>query len=340
MIAIAAVTIGLPTVFLVIRLLAHLFDPKSYAPAGGYDIFTALVAGVLYIFGFIMAATLGCTAGSADLGDGEFRHLVITGRSRLAIYLARIPAGLSIVLSLIAIGYAIVCIVCCFAAPTTINYNGATVPANLSRTAFVAWAGDHPDEVLCNLPYNFPVNFPVPCGPGGPVTKEGIGPGASGPAPKAPTKAELAGTARRIAAQDYPGYAKLFLSPSNWLMIRTGAWVELEATVGFIVGSGLASLIGQRTVAVILMIVLEIILTPIFSRASIPHFINLQRGLVGLAVDHLEPGGLPVALSGGGGSNAVSVLVSETRVEAICVIIGWLVVWTAVGAWRMATRDA
>jgi hypothetical protein len=25
---------------------------------------------------------------------------------------------------------------------------------------------------------------------------------------------------------------------------------------------------------------------------------------------------------------------------AICVIIGWIVVWTALGAWRSATRDA
>jgi len=25
---------------------------------------------------------------------------------------------------------------------------------------------------------------------------------------------------------------------------------------------------------------------------------------------------------------------------AICVIVAWLVVWTALGAWRMMTRDA
>jgi len=34
-----------------------------------------------------------------------FRHLVITGRSRLALYLARIPAALSILLSLAAAGF-------------------------------------------------------------------------------------------------------------------------------------------------------------------------------------------------------------------------------------------
>ena len=49
----------------------------------------ALVAGVLYVFGFIVVATLGCTAGSVDLTEGMFRHLVVTGRSRLALYLAK-----------------------------------------------------------------------------------------------------------------------------------------------------------------------------------------------------------------------------------------------------------
>ena len=100
MVALILVTIGIPAVFLLIRLLLHAFAPHSYGPAGGYDIFTGLVAGVLYVFGFIVAATLGCTAGSIDLTEGMFRHLVVTGRSRLALYLARIPAGLAIIVPL------------------------------------------------------------------------------------------------------------------------------------------------------------------------------------------------------------------------------------------------
>jgi len=72
MIALIAVTVGLPSLFLVIRLLLHAFAPKSYGPAGGYDIFNALVGGVLYVFGFIVAATLGCTAGSVGLTEGMF----------------------------------------------------------------------------------------------------------------------------------------------------------------------------------------------------------------------------------------------------------------------------
>ena len=78
--------------------------PRPTGRPAATTIYTALVSGVLYVFGFIVAATLGATAGSADLTDGMFRHLVVTGRSRLALYLARIPAGLAIIVPLVAVG--------------------------------------------------------------------------------------------------------------------------------------------------------------------------------------------------------------------------------------------
>jgi hypothetical protein len=117
-------------------------------------------------------------------------------------------------------------------------------------------------------------------------------------------------------------------------------WIELEAVVGFTVGLGLSSLLGQRTVAVILMIVIEIVLTPIFSKARIPHFVNLQRSVVGVAMAHLAPGGLPVMGGGGGGPGGGPGLIPESTTVAVCVIIAWLVGWTVIGAWRMMTRDA
>jgi hypothetical protein len=127
-------------------------------------------------------------------------------------------------------------------------------------------------------------------------------------------------------------------------MIKSGLWLELEAVIGFIVGLGLASLLGQRTIAVILMIVLELVLTPIFSRARIPHLANLQRAVVGLATAHLEPSGLPFAFGGGGGGGpgggGPPPLLPESITVAIFVIVAWLVGWTILGAWRMMTRDA
>jgi len=142
-----------------------------------------------------------------------------------------------------------------------------------------------------------------------------------------------------MANQNYVDYRRMFLAPPISLMVDAGLWISLEATIGFVVGLGLASLMGQRTVPVILLVVLELILTPAFSREVIAHIINAQRGIVGLAMAHIEPGGLPLAFGGGGGPNGVRMLVPESRTVAVCVIIAWLVVWTALGAWRMMTRD-
>jgi len=347
MIALIVVNIGIPTLFLTVRLLAHAFDPKSYGPAGGYSIYTGLVAGVMYVFGFIVAATLGCTAGSVDLSEGMFRHLVVTGRSRLALYLARIPAGLAIVVPLVAIGFTIVCAVCVFAAPTKLSYDGVNVPVGLSRVGLENWAEAHANEVICNFGLRVGPSTPkadlnsvldnVRCGNGVQFGPPSVSGGAK------PTEAEIKGVAAQIARTDYADYASQFLYPSNSLMIKSGLWLELEALIGLVVGLGLASLLGQRTISVILMIVLEVILTPIFSRTRIPHLLNLQRAVVGVATAHLTPGGLPVLGGGGGGpggGNGNPLLIPESTTVAVCVIIAWLVVWTALGAWRMMTRDA
>jgi len=332
MTALALVTIGIPTVFLAIRLLLHAMDPKSYGPAGGYAVYTALSAGILYTFGFIVAATLGATAGSVDLADGMFRHLVVTGRSRLALYLARIPAGLAIIVPLVGIGFGIVCAVCVFAAPTTLNFDGMNVPAGLSISGLETWAADHATEVICDVPYDGPLTVATDCGngPGGPVLQGPTGNRVTS------TPAQLQAAAIQIAQQTYSNYKSHFLYPSNSLMIKTGLWLELEAIIGFTVGLGLGSLLGQRTIAVIFMIVLEIVLTPIVIRVQIPHLDNLQRAVVGVATAHLEPGQLPLALAGGGHDYRLT----ESTTTAVCVILAWLIGWTALGAWRMMIRDA
>ena len=51
---------------------------------------------------------VGATVGTADVTSGVFRDLVVTGRSRLDLYAARVPAGLALVLLAAAAGFAIV----------------------------------------------------------------------------------------------------------------------------------------------------------------------------------------------------------------------------------------
>jgi hypothetical protein len=323
MITLIALTIGLPTLFLVIKLLLHAFVPQSYGPVGGFDVFTTLIAGVLYIFGFIAAMTLGATAGCSDLADGMFTQQVVTGRSRVALYLARIPAGLAIIIPMVAVAFTIICAVCVFSAPSSFDFQGTTVPLGLSLHGYETWAADHPNLVICDFPYN------GPC-PGNEAQ------------PTTPLSRALA---ERQAEQNYPTYAVTDNSPPYSLMIRTGLWLELEVIIAYVFGLGFASLMGQRMVPIILMIVYLIIFRPFLlsTKLQFPHLINLQRLLViELAVAHFEPAGIGInygIVNGPTGLRDSSYLVPESTAIAVAVSAAWLVVWTVLGAWRMATRD-
>ncbi len=127
-------------------------------------------------------------------------------------------------------------------------------------------------------------------------------------------------------------------------MFKIGLWLELEVGIGFLVGLGLGSLTGQRTLSTILLIGLEIIVTPILARTAIPYFLDGQRLDVGVAMDQLRPAGLAPAGGGPGGGllfggrGALGIPPMPTW-AMISVIVGWIVVWSAVGAWRMMTRD-
>jgi hypothetical protein len=258
MIVVVAFTVGLPVVFYGIRVLYHLGDPARYAPAGAPGAF-ATAGSFMAEFGLIAAAMVGATAGTTDLTDGMFRHLVITGRSRLALYLARIPAGLSILLSLAAVGFTMTCM----------------------ATAFLA----------------------------SPETASAVS----------------------VSAGD---------------MIRSGLWLDLNLAIGFTVGLGLGSLMGQRTVPVILLTVLTIVIIPELANHTLAYFLNGERLFAGVAMDQLKP----AALTGGFTSRFGRIGTTHGHPglgippmptwAMITVIAGWIAGWTAIGAWRMATRDA
>ncbi len=125
------VLIVVPTVlFYGLRLLFHAVDPHTYALAGSPGMFSG-ATNLLDEFGFIAAAALGAAAGTTDLSDGMFRHLVITGRSRLALYLAlylaRIPAGLAITVPLVALAFMMNCLVTSYEALRTPRRPTSTV---------------------------------------------------------------------------------------------------------------------------------------------------------------------------------------------------------------------
>ena len=324
------VLIVLPTIlFYGLRLLFHAIDPHTYQPAGNPGLFSQ-VTNMTAEFGFIAAAALGAAVGTTDLSDGMFRHLVITGRSRLALYLARIPAGLAISVPLVALVFTMGCLVTSYAGvpnPTSVSMYGLSVPDNLNQAQLETWLLQNPQQIE---------NSFLPGVNTGPGTVTPIRPAIE----------------RNIASLyvDYTGSEVSESNPADNEMIKIGLWLELEVGIGFIVGLGFGSLTGQRTTTTIVLIALEIIVTPLLARTQLPYFIDGQRTIVGIAMDQLRPAALAPPVGAGGGGGGPGGLVFGGRAALgippmptwamITVIVGWIVGWSGIGAWRMITRDA
>ena len=329
MVAIVLLTLALPVLVLGLRLLFHAIDPSHYGPAGSPSVFEGLCDPIAQ-FGFIIAAAVGATAGATDLGEGMFRHLVITGRSRVALFFARIPSGLALLLPLVALGFTFMCLVTAFeGAPqqTSVNVAGGSIPLNLSEAQLHSFLLDHASEFA-----------------GGPIFKSGDGSITLGPGGPQVNPQQYIRSNFSSLYQDYLEAQATDLNPPANEMVKIGLWIELEVTLGFIVGLGLGSLTGQRTVTVIVLVALQIIVTPLLSSAVIPYFLNGQRLFFGVAMQQLRPAAL-ISVTGhhGGrvilGGRGLGIPPMPTW-AMISVIAGWIVASTGIGAWRMATRDA
>ena len=101
-----ALTVAAVLVAFGILVLLHVTDSAKHGPAGGVEHFRNGIY-MLTQLGSMAAILIGATAGAGDLAAGVFRNLVVTGRSRLALYAARIPGGLALVLPIAAAAYAL-----------------------------------------------------------------------------------------------------------------------------------------------------------------------------------------------------------------------------------------
>jgi hypothetical protein len=86
--------------------IAHLIDAKAHGAAGGVENMSSPLE-ILGLLGGVAALLVGVTAGAGDLNAGVFRELVVTGRSRRALFLARIPGGLIVLLPFIVTAWAL-----------------------------------------------------------------------------------------------------------------------------------------------------------------------------------------------------------------------------------------
>jgi len=98
-------------------------------------------------------------------------------------------------------------------------------------------------------------------------------------------------------------------------MVRTGLWVELEVITAFVFGLGLASLMGERTLPIVLMIVYTIVSRPFLLGLQIPHLINFQRSMLEPAVAHLEPSGVGFVYGVAGGPGLVRLVTVAAGVD-------------------------
>jgi hypothetical protein len=83
----------------------HAIDAERFGPAGGIENLRASVD-LFVVIGSVVAIMVGITAGGGDLGAGVFRELVVTGRSRLALFAVRIPGGVLFLVPFVAVTFA------------------------------------------------------------------------------------------------------------------------------------------------------------------------------------------------------------------------------------------
>lgn len=104
----ALVVAVLPLVaYFLVAAVQHSSDPIHHGPAGGTHGFTEGLRALSFWFGPLAAILIGVEAGAGDVGVGVFRDLVVTGRSRLALFATRIPAALGLCALVMAVAYGV-----------------------------------------------------------------------------------------------------------------------------------------------------------------------------------------------------------------------------------------
>jgi hypothetical protein len=109
MIAAFLLTSGAMIIVFTILASLHAANPARYGAAGGVSHLHGF-AMALGQLGSIAAILVGSAAGAGDVAAGVFRSLVATGRSRVALFFARVPAGLLITLMVVALAYLLVAV--------------------------------------------------------------------------------------------------------------------------------------------------------------------------------------------------------------------------------------
>jgi ABC-type transport system involved in multi-copper enzyme maturation permease subunit len=230
-------------IFFVVKAAQHSSSPAEHSPAGGTTGFIDGLRVLAVFFGPLAAIMIGTDGGAGDLSAGVFRDLVVTGRSRLALFATRVPAALGVCWIVVGIAYALVVV-------------GTYALASGAPT------------------------------PGGAVVVNGL----------------------------------LFT------LFSTG--------VLCVVAVGFSSLVGSRAAALTVLIGWQLVASRILENIS--SLGSSRRLILSQAIAHFSP----VALNDTGRGGRGGVTVTMSTGTAVIVVLGWLAVFLALGAWRTRTMDA
>lgn len=124
---------GSLVIFFTWKAINHASNPLS-APAGGLGGYQHGLEILGVFIGPLAAALIGAEAGAGDVATGVFRDVVVTGRSRWALFAARVPGALMLCLPVIAVGYGIVL------AAAFLFAGGTATPSASTLLEGLAWA--------------------------------------------------------------------------------------------------------------------------------------------------------------------------------------------------------
>ena len=92
-------------IYFIVRAAQHSSSPAEHSPAGGTAGYTDALRILSFFFGPLAAIMIGTDGGAGDLAAGVFRDLVVTGRSRVALFASRVPAALGLTWLVVGAGY-------------------------------------------------------------------------------------------------------------------------------------------------------------------------------------------------------------------------------------------
>ena len=97
-------------IYFIVSAAQHSSGPAGHPPAGGVLGYQDALRIVAVLFGPLAAILIGVDAGAGDSAAGVFRDLVVTGRSRLALFATRVPAAIAMTWFVSVVAYAVLAI--------------------------------------------------------------------------------------------------------------------------------------------------------------------------------------------------------------------------------------